>query len=159
MSVPPHPDTKVQRGAREQAFVSALGPLRREILRVFDKELSPFGISSALAWPLLVIQKQGGMRQRELAEILEIEGPTLVRSLDQLEAMGMVERRTDTGDCRAKTLHLKAAGSTLAKKIRAAIDRRRSGFFANISDADIDTCMRVFASLSRAMANDASREV
>ena len=68
--------------------------------------------------PVLTIARAGnGMRQGVLAEELGVEGPSLVRILDQLCLGGLVERRDDPTDKRAKTLHLTAEGQALAAVI------------------------------------------
>jgi MarR family transcriptional regulator for hemolysin len=55
------------------------------------------------ALPVLHIARSGGgMRQGHLAEELGVEGPSLVRILDQLCAAGLVERRDDPKDGRPR---------------------------------------------------------
>ncbi|MFC7692871.1 MarR family transcriptional regulator [Paeniroseomonas aquatica] len=66
-----------------------------------------FGLTEARWLALLALARGGdGMTQKDLAQRLLIEGPTLVRTLDWLERQGLVERRESTQDRRAKTLHL-----------------------------------------------------
>lgn len=94
------------------------------------------------------------MRQRELAERLDVEGPTLVRLLDQLGSMGLVVRRPDPDDQRAKTLHLTPAGEALAGRTSALLERIRSGLLAGIADDDLASCLRVFDALRMVLARD-----
>ena len=76
-----------------------------------DQALSDHGLSYATAIPLLVLSRHGeNVRQGVLADELGIEGPSLVRLIDLLQSEGLVERREDPTDRRAKTLHLTAAG-------------------------------------------------
>ena len=49
--------------------------------------------------------------------------------LRRLEAKGLLERRTDEHDTRAKTLHMTAAGSRLARRAIAAVERADAEFF------------------------------
>ena len=86
------------------------------------------------------------MRQNALAEQMDIEGPSLVRLLDQLCASGLVVRRPDPDDQRARTLHLTAAGVELAGRIMPVVERLRRQLLAGASDADLETCKRVFTS-------------
>ena len=58
--------------------------------------------------------------------MLAIEGASLVRQLDQLVEAGLVERREDTIDRRAKTLHLTPAGIARRAKIEASLDAMRA---------------------------------
>ncbi len=57
------------------------------------------------------------MRQKELAAILDIEGPSLVRLLDTLEAQGLVERCGEADDRRAKILRMTMAGPAKYRKL------------------------------------------
>ncbi|MBS0644163.1 MAG: winged helix-turn-helix transcriptional regulator [Proteobacteria bacterium] len=58
-------------------------------------------------WGILIwLQRQPGISQKELAELLEVEPITVARLIDRLEARGMVERRPDPRDRRIWRLHL-----------------------------------------------------
>ena len=59
-------------------------------------------------WGILIwLERQPGISQKELAELLEVEPITVARLIDRLEARGMVERRPDPRDRRIWRLHLK----------------------------------------------------
>jgi len=91
------------------------------------------------------------MSQRELAERLEIEGPTLVRLLHQLGAMGLVTRQQNPDDHRANTLHLTAAGRAAAKRLRRAMDAVRARLLAGVSDDELADALRVFEAVRNSM--------
>jgi MarR family transcriptional regulator for hemolysin len=85
----------------------SLSTLQRAYRAAADKAVAHVGVSQTLAWPIVMIGRMGdGMRQGVLAEVLGIEGPSLVRSVDQLVEAGFVQRLEDPADRRAKTLHL-----------------------------------------------------
>jgi MarR family transcriptional regulator for hemolysin len=140
-----------KRSRLEGRFTAALGPLRQSLRRLFDAELMAFDLSSALAAPLVQIRGSDGIRQGELAARLDIEGPTLVRLLDQLEAMGLVARRPDADDQRAKTLHLTPAGEALTRRIMPVIDGLRARLLADVSSEELEGCLRVFDRLVAAI--------
>lgn len=128
----------------ERAFTAGLLRLARIYRRETDKALATHGISDARALPVLHIARLGeGVRQGVLAEELGVEGPSLVRILDQLCAAGLVERRDDPNDRRAKTLHLSADGRALAAVIEAQLDALRAGLLSQVSDADLAAALRV----------------
>ena len=131
------------RAELENFFVGTVSALRREMRRVYDRELAPSGLSLAYAWPLVLIAEQPGMSQRELAERLEIEGPTLVRLLHQLGSMGLVTRQQNPDDLRANTLHLTSTGRATAKRLRRAMDGVRSRLLADVSDDELADAVRV----------------
>ncbi|NMK50435.1 MarR family transcriptional regulator, partial [Achromobacter sp. Bel] len=87
------------------------------------------------------------VRQGALAEALGVEGPSLVRVLDQLVAAGLMERREDTHDRRAKTLHLTDAGHALRAQVEDVLVELRRRLFHGVSEADLQACLRVFDAL------------
>lgn len=140
----------------ENAFIGAVSALRRELRKVYDRELAPTGLSLAYAWPIVLIAEQPGMSQRELAERLEIEGPTLVRLLHQLGAMDLVTRQQNPDDHRANTLHLTAAGRATAKRLRRAMDGVRARLLAGVSDEELADALRVFDAVRNSMISGAA---
>ena len=142
--------SRTARARNERSFLTALGPIRQALRRINGRALAPLGISTAQAYPLVLIAQNDGIRQGELADRLDIEGPTLVRTLDQLGAMGLVDRRTDPADQRAKTLHLTPAGEALAAHVEPVLYDTRARILAEVSDEDLEVCLRVFDALRAA---------
>lgn len=117
----------------------------RQWRRLADASTQAHGISEAMALPLVLIGRmKGDPRQNALADAVGIEGPSLVRLLDQLEAAGLVVRREDPKDRRAKVLRLTAAGKAIATKIEADLTRLRETVFGGVSATDLEAGMRVF---------------
>lgn len=115
-----------------------------------NQAVAHVGLSQSMAWPLLIIGRQGeGIRQGILAELLGIEGPSLARSLEQLVDGGFIERREDPADRRAKTLHLSATGWAACEQIEAALRELRNGLFDGVANSDLVACLRVFATLQQ----------
>jgi len=135
------------RARDERSFLTALGPIRQALRRINGRALAPLGISTAQAYPLVIIAQNDGIRQGELADRLDIEGPTLVRTLDQLGALGLVDRRTDPADQRARTLHLTPAGEALAARVEPVLYDTRARLLAGVPDEDLEVCLRVFDAL------------
>ena len=68
--------------------------IARRLRQAVDAELRVLGLTEATWRPLAYVGRLGeGVRQRELAAALGIEGPSLVRLLDNLERRGLIERR------------------------------------------------------------------
>lgn len=140
------------RSPDERAFTARLLRLARIYRRETDKALAAHGISDARALPVLHIARLGeGVRQGVLAEELGIEGPSLVRILDQLCAAGLVERRDDPNDRRAKTLHLSDEGRAMAALVEVRLDALRSSLLAEVPDADLTATLRVLARFEAAL--------
>lgn len=130
--------------ALQRLFTANLLTTGRQWRRVVDLALNSYGISEAAAAPLLWIGRLGGgVRQVVLATYVGIEGPSLVRLLDQLESMDLVIRRDDPTDRRAKGLWLTAEGEVLASRMEDALDELRGKILANVDPADIEAAVRV----------------
>ncbi|KXX65209.1 MarR family winged helix-turn-helix transcriptional regulator [Marichromatium gracile] len=141
------------RQERERALTTRLVRLSRLYRQEVNRELARYGISDAQAVPVLHIARDGGgMRQHALAEEIGIRGSSLVRLLDQLCASGLVERRDDGSDRRAKTLHLTAAGEALAERVETALGRLRESLLGPVADDDLAAALRVFEALEQGLA-------
>jgi MarR family transcriptional regulator for hemolysin len=95
-------------------------------------------LSQATAIPLVVLSRRGKcVRQGVLAEEMGIEGPSLVRLIDLLQTEGLVERREDPTDRRAKMLHLTALGEMRADEINRVLRRVRAHLLKGVSGEDL----------------------
>lgn len=151
----PHPARLLD----ERAFAGSLLRLARIYRREVNRALADHGLSDARAMPVLQIARAGGgMRQGVLAEELGVEGPSLVRILDQICAAGLVERRDDPRDGRAKTLHLTPEGQALAAVVEDAVQAVRTRLLAGIGDADLAATVRAFAIFEAALEAAASTD-
>lgn len=127
------------------ATTANLMVLSRAYRGAADKALADYGLSQATAWPVILAGRLGdGVRQGALAEALGVEGPSLVRVLDQLVAAGLMERREDPHDRRARTLHLTEAGHALRAQVEDVLVELRRGIFHDVSESDLQACLRVF---------------
>lgn len=116
----------------------------RQWKRLCQSDLMNHGISEACAAPLLVIGRLGdGVRQVTVAHAAGIEGPSLVRLLDQLCANGLVCRAEDPLDRRAKSLSLTAAGRDLADLLETRLVALRQSVLHAVSPEDLETTLRV----------------
>jgi DNA-binding MarR family transcriptional regulator len=93
------------------------------LLRVdADKRARLHGMTRA-QWAILIrLERQPGISQKELSELLEVEPITVARLIDRLEARGMVERRPDPRDRRIWRLHLLGP----ARDVLQEIDEQRT---------------------------------
>ncbi|MBX6317015.1 MarR family transcriptional regulator [Pigmentiphaga sp.] len=89
------------------------------------------------------------VRQSRLAEILNIEGPTLVRTLDQLVDCRLVEREADPSDRRANVVRLTPEGKRLHQLMRRTLQKVRNELFSGIPDDAVKTTSEVLDALDR----------
>jgi MarR family transcriptional regulator for hemolysin len=112
-----------------------------------DKVASAYSLSQATALPVLILGRLGrdGVRPGVLADALGLEPSSLVRVIDLLIDSGLIERREDPQDRRAKILRLTEDGSIRAAQMEEALMPFRRGVFAGLDPADIDACLRVLS--------------
>ena len=82
-----------------------------------DQRARQFGISRA-QWAVLIrIDRSEGLKQSELADMLDLQPISLTRLLDRLADNGLIERRADPNDRRANRLYLKPAAKPLLDRL------------------------------------------
>jgi DNA-binding MarR family transcriptional regulator len=88
------------------------------LLRVdADKRARAHGMTRA-QWGILIwLERQPGISQKELAELLEVEPITVARLVDRLESRALVERRPDPRDRRIWRLHLSGPAHLMLREI------------------------------------------
>ena len=101
------------RGSVDANFLFTLGELHRLIRWYADKEAGRFGITRAQWAVLAKVERSEGMKQTELAELLEMQPITLTRLIDKLCQAGWIERRSDAADRRVNRLYLRKTGRAL----------------------------------------------
>lgn len=100
---------------REFAFT--LNDVARMLRTYADHKAAQFGITRA-QWVVLVrLDRSEGLKQSELAEMLDLQPISLTRLLDRLCECGLIERRPDPVDRRAKRLFLMPAARPLLEKL------------------------------------------
>ncbi len=100
---------------REIAFT--ITDVARLLKTYADQRARQFGISRA-QWAVLVrIDRHEGIKQAELADLLDLQPISLTRLLDRLADNGLIERRPDPNDRRANRLYLKPAAKPLLGRL------------------------------------------
>ena len=128
-------------------LVSRLGRVWR---RRADQALSAHGLSEAMSTPLLILSRRGKcVRQGVLANEMGIEGPSLVRLIDLLQAEGLVERREDPTDRRAKMLHVTPLGEAKVAEINRVLQRLRAELMNGIPGEDLAITFNVLRQIEQ----------
>jgi MarR family transcriptional regulator, transcriptional regulator for hemolysin len=105
----------VQPVEREIAFT--IMDVARLLKTYADQRARQLGISRA-QWAVLIrIERTEGLKQSELAELLDLQPISLTRLLDRLADNGLIERRADPNDRRANRLYLTAAAKPLLARL------------------------------------------
>ena len=127
--------------------------------RTLDGMLRDLGMTS-LQWRTVArLKREPGMRQSELADLLEVEPITLSRMIDRLADSGMVCRKPDPNDRRAWNLYLTDKTDGLIRQLEVEARRVEDLAFTGLSEDERQMLAglveRVRANLSRKEAVDA----
>ena len=127
--------------------------------RTLDSTLRDLGLTS-LQWRTVArLRREPGMRQSELADLLEVEPITLSRMIDRLADGGMVCRKPDPNDRRAWNLYLTDKADSLIRQLQVEAnhveDRALAGLSPDERQVLAGLVERVRANLSRKEAVDA----
>ena len=83
--------------------------IERLVKKRYDRFAETTGMSRAQWHVLAHVAKRQGINQANLADLVGVEPITICRMVDRLEALGLVERRPDPGDRRARLVHMTEA--------------------------------------------------
>jgi MarR family transcriptional regulator, transcriptional regulator for hemolysin len=130
--------------ALRRTVSSTLVVAARKWRRTSHGVLAAFNVSEACATPLLTASRLGSaVRQVTLADHVGIEGPSLVRLLDQLCAAGLMRRDEDPEDRRAKTVMLTDEGRAVTAKMEEELVTLRAQALKGVSRSDLEAALRV----------------
>src|SRR5262245_4493662 len=119
----------------------------KTVSRAFNDALAGAGGSLPVWWILSALRGGTPASQQELARSVGIEGPTLTRHLDQLEAAGLVRRTRRPGDRRAVQVEPTAAGLALHAALLEVVITFNRRLTAGVSDAELETLRAALATL------------
>lgn len=115
-----------------------------------DRRLRPLGLSQG-KWRTLIHVSQGGnkLTQKEIAERMGIEEPTLAGLLDRLQEDGWIERRESPNDRRCKIIHLQRRSKAVLDEIFNAAHLLRHELIDDVPSSDLDACIRVLRQIRK----------
>lgn len=104
--------------------------------RMFDGNIRDLGMTS-LQWRTVArLNREPGMRQSELADLLEVEPITLSRMIDRLAESGMVCRKPDPNDRRAWNLYLTDKAQPLMAQLQREADAVQDIALAGLDESE-----------------------
>jgi len=132
---------------RLRNFGFLLKEVSRRYVNRFEVRAREISLNLAQAKALVRLEKNEGVSQARLAELAEVDPMTMVRILDRMEAEGLLERRPDPADRRARCLFLTAKARPILSEIWRLSDEIRAELFAGVSKAEREQFMAVLERL------------
>jgi len=124
-----------------------LKEVSRRYVNRFEVRAREISLNLAQAKALVRLEKNEGVSQARLAELAEVDPMTMVRILDRMEAEGLLERRPDPADRRARCLYLTAKAKPILSEIWRLSEEIRAELFAGVSKAEREQFMDVLERL------------
>ncbi len=121
---------------RSRKFGFLLTDLSRRYVLRFEERARDEALTLPQCKVLVDLEKNAGVSQVRLAELADVEPMTMVRILDRMEADGLLERRPDPADRRARRLYLTRKANPLLDKIWRWAGLTRAETFAGFSQQE-----------------------
>lgn len=141
----------MQREDLSRNFGFILHDVARLMRATYDRRMKALGLTRSQWWVLTHLYRNDGVTQTELADILEIEKPTLGRLLDRLESNGWIRREEHSDDRRAKRVFLTDEVDPAMQAMRDAAAELRRDALAGLTREQqtrfVDTLLAVKANL------------
>ena len=122
-----------------------IGETAHALRKAFDRLAVGLGVTRAQWKVLFKLTRRPGLKQVELADMLDLEPITLCRIVDRLEEAGLVERARDPEDRRAWKLHVTAQAKPLVDKLQAVGAELVGHAFSGIDPEEIEITRKVLA--------------
>ena len=125
--------------SRQFAFL--VSDLARLLKTYVDHQARRYGMTRAQWAVLSRLERSEGLKQSELAEMLDLQPISLTRLLDGLSDGGLIERRADPNDRRAKRLFLTKEARPLMDRLAVLGEEVMAEVLAGLDDTDIDALL------------------
>jgi DNA-binding MarR family transcriptional regulator len=120
------------------------------LARAFRELLAPFGLEPRDFALLRAVATTEGVTQQAIAERMEIAPSRMVAFLDSLEARGLLERRQNPNDRRARALFITDDGRQLLGRAFAAAVEHEQRLTSRLDQAEREQLLELIARVGRA---------
>jgi MarR family transcriptional regulator for hemolysin len=128
----------------------------------YDRRTRTLGLTRSQWWVLNHLYFNEGISQSELADLLDIEKPSLGRLLDRLAAKGWLERRPDPDDRRIRRVYLTGEVQEMMRSLRVLAADLRTEALDGLGEAErkrfLDMLLVIKGNLLRMNANGQGAE-
>ncbi|WP_439620181.1 MarR family winged helix-turn-helix transcriptional regulator [Hyphomonas sp.] len=116
---------------------------------VVDRALKPLGMTRSQWWMLAFLSRRDGMKQGALAADLDLTKVAVGGLIDRMESAGLVERRSDQRDARAKRIFLTGKGKSLVNRIRSQVEAVETEILSTVTEEQLDVAAEALVSIKR----------
>lgn len=134
----------------DERFTAAVHNSARIWRLAIDKRLKHLGIGQAGWMTIAMVAKaREPLSQRALADLVGVEGPSMVSMLDRLEREGLVERIASPTDRRVKLVQLTEAGRKVFAEVKQVGNEFRAFLLDGIDPQELAAATALLESLRK----------
>src|ERR671933_2817875 len=127
---------------QEYDFENSIGFIVNRAARSFVKALDlelheKVGVTIGQWKVIVMLVKQNGLTQKETADKLGLEGPTLIPIIDKMEKEGLIMRKVDPSDRRNNRIYRTEKADALWNRMMQCASKVRQVSVKEISEADL----------------------
>lgn len=134
-----------------------LADCARHMRRIFDERMREIGVTGPQARLLMTLAAHEGEQQSYYANLLEVEPITLCRMVDRMVEAGLIERRTDPRDRRARLLSRSARAQAMAPNLQAEIDGLIDDIQSGFTPGELETLHNLLSRMSEKLVATGNR--
>ena len=124
--------------------------INRQWRKQVDLSLRELQLTEATGSPLLMLQQAGSpVRQKDLAQMLYLDSSSLVRVLDLLREMALVDWETHSADRRTKYIALTTKGHSWAKQLQSKSIEIENQILQGIPQEELQNLQNTLETISR----------
>jgi DNA-binding MarR family transcriptional regulator len=118
------------------------------VARLFGERLKPLGLEQRQAGMLVRLAGNDGRSQQAISELMGLNPTRMVFLTDELEKLGLVERRRNPADRRSHALYLTEAGTAMLARVRQVTRDHEAAVTAGLSGAERDQLIALLRRLA-----------
>jgi MarR family transcriptional regulator for hemolysin len=136
-----------------RTFGFLLHDVARLLRKRFEQNARGSGLTRSQWQVLAYLERNEGIQQGGLAELLELEPITLGRIVDKLQALGLVERLPHPTDRRVWRLSLTEKAKPKLAELKLLGERTRGEALQTISETDHERLIQLLTTLKSNLAS------
>lgn len=117
------------------------GYLVNHLARLFagalQSRIKPMGLSTGVFPVMLHLWQKDGITQRDLVGLVGVEQATMANTLARMERDGLIQRRPDPEDGRARRIWLTEQGKSLDEAATSAANEENLSVLAGLSQDEV----------------------
>lgn len=132
----------------KQHFFHVVSQTSRKFSKKFNERVSPTGLYSAQWAVIFRLHQTGPCTQTELCQYLNVESPTMTRTLTRMESIGWIIRKEGT-DRREKLISLSETALAMIPMWQEEVDSFEEKALQDINDEELRRAFHVLQKVIR----------